>query len=347
MAARRPRTRRARWLPSDDPRAGDLLAAVVDNARGAAGRGASPPATSTTVGAVDPDGRWQAAVDMTWRFDGFDDGPGARGGAGRLRRSRPERATVGITGVRRRRPALAALAQRPAGGPPIRRLAGAGRRTGGRGGPGRRPCRRRGPGRAARCCRSGRDGWWSRCRRSEAAPGRRAGAPSRAPTPTSRRSRRRWTAPLTPDSQVHVFVNPDVYDDLEPVGGQVVISHEATHVATGAPLTTGVPLWLLEGFADYVALRDVDLPITTTAGQIIAAGPRATAPPDAPARARPSSTRPTRTSARRTRAPGSPAWCSPTRAARTRWCALYEPVVARPGPRRAARRTCSASPRPS
>jgi hypothetical protein len=68
---------------------------------------------------------------------------------------------------------------------------------------------------------------------------------------------------------VHVFVNPVVYDDLDPVGGQVVMSHEATHVATDAPLSSGVPLWLLEGFADYVALRDVDLPVSTTAGQII------------------------------------------------------------------------------
>jgi hypothetical protein len=74
---------------------------------------------------------------------------------------------------------------------------------------------------------------------------------------------------LTPDSQVHVFVNPSVYDGLDPVGGQVVMSHEATHVATGAPLSAGVPLWLLEGFADYVALDDVDLPLSTTAGQII------------------------------------------------------------------------------
>jgi len=48
-----------------------------------------------------------------------------------------------------------------------------------------------------------------------------------------------------------------------------VMSHEATHVATGAPLSSGVPLWLLEGFADYVALRDVDLPVSTTAGQAI------------------------------------------------------------------------------
>jgi len=39
-------------------------------------------------------------------------------------------------------------------------------------------------------------------------------------------------------------------------------------VATDAARSS-VPLWLLEGFADYVALRDVDLPITTAAGQII------------------------------------------------------------------------------
>jgi len=47
-----------------------------------------------------------------------------------------------------------------------------------------------------------------------------------------------------------------------------VMSHEAVHVATDAA-TSDTPLWLLEGFADYVALRDVDLPISTTAGQVI------------------------------------------------------------------------------
>ena len=47
------------------------------------------------------------------------------------------------------------------------------------------------------------------------------------------------------------------------------MSHEATHVATDAWAST-MPLWLLEGFADYVALRDVDLPLTTSAAQIIA-----------------------------------------------------------------------------
>jgi hypothetical protein len=70
------------------------------------------------------------------------------------------------------------------------------------------------------------------------------------------------------DSPVHVFVNPEVFDRLQPNGEQVVLSHEAVHVATDAARSDVAP-WLLEGFADYVALRDVHLPLSTTAGQII------------------------------------------------------------------------------
>jgi len=66
---------------------------------------------------------------------------------------------------------------------------------------------------------------------------------------------------------VHVFVNPEVFGDLLPQGAQVVMSHEASHVATRA-VHASMPLWLVEGFADYVALRDVDLPLTKTAAQI-------------------------------------------------------------------------------
>jgi len=68
-------------------------------------------------------------------------------------------------------------------------------------------------------------------------------------------------------SPVHVFVNPEVFGALLPTGAQVVMSHETTHVATHA-VSTMMPLWLVEGFADYVALRDVDLPLSKTAGQI-------------------------------------------------------------------------------
>ncbi len=73
---------------------------------------------------------------------------------------------------------------------------------------------------------------------------------------------------LAPQSPAHVFLNREVYDELGPVESQVVMSHEAAHVATDAPSSLSPP-WLLEGLADYVALRDIDLPDSVTAGQII------------------------------------------------------------------------------
>jgi hypothetical protein len=70
-------------------------------------------------------------------------------------------------------------------------------------------------------------------------------------------------------SPSHVFVNPKVFDPLRPQGAQVVITHEATHVATDAA-TSKAPVWLVEGFADYVALTSQRLPLSTTAARIIA-----------------------------------------------------------------------------
>lgn len=81
------------------------------------------------------------------------------------------------------------------------------------------------------------------------------------------------TAPVdgssAPRSSVHVFVNRSVYDGLDPVAAQVVMTHETVHAVTGAALVRGVPLWLVEGFADYIALRDVALPASRTAAQVI------------------------------------------------------------------------------
>ena len=66
---------------------------------------------------------------------------------------------------------------------------------------------------------------------------------------------------------IHVYVNPDVMSALDRNGQQVVLSHEATHVATDAPRSQA-PTWLVEGFADYVALRDTNLSTSVTAAQI-------------------------------------------------------------------------------
>lgn len=74
---------------------------------------------------------------------------------------------------------------------------------------------------------------------------------------------------LASGAPVRVFVNPDVFDRLRPVGAQVVLTHEATHAATKAPFAT-MPTWLLEGFADYVALAGSSVPVSRAAGQILA-----------------------------------------------------------------------------
>lgn len=73
---------------------------------------------------------------------------------------------------------------------------------------------------------------------------------------------------LDPGSPVHVFVNPAVFDQLKAKGAQVVLTHEATHVATGAPFAS-MPTWLLEGFADYVALAHAGVPVQVAAHQIL------------------------------------------------------------------------------
>ncbi|MGH3385795.1 MAG: hypothetical protein ACRDO1_14550 [Nocardioidaceae bacterium] len=71
-----------------------------------------------------------------------------------------------------------------------------------------------------------------------------------------------------PDAPVRIVLNPAVYQDLGTTGSQVVLSHEATHAATGAA-ATDAPLWLVEGFADYVALVDAPVSVEVAASQII------------------------------------------------------------------------------
>ncbi|MDP9442866.1 MAG: hypothetical protein M3P83_00360, partial [Actinomycetota bacterium] len=67
---------------------------------------------------------------------------------------------------------------------------------------------------------------------------------------------------------VRVVLNPPVFTSLGSTGAEVVLAHEATHVATGAA-TTGMPLWLIEGFADYVALAREPVPLEVAAGQVL------------------------------------------------------------------------------
>jgi hypothetical protein len=52
-----------------------------------------------------------------------------------------------------------------------------------------------------------------------------------------------------------IIVNPDAFALLGSLGEQVVVTHEITHVATRAHTTAATPLWLSEGYADWVGYR--------------------------------------------------------------------------------------------
>ncbi|MEU1279074.1 hypothetical protein [Streptomyces sp. NPDC005805] len=53
-----------------------------------------------------------------------------------------------------------------------------------------------------------------------------------------------------------VIVNPQAYGLLGELGKDVVLAHETTHVATRADTSAATPMWLSEGFADWVAYRE-------------------------------------------------------------------------------------------
>ena len=213
------------------------------------------------------------------------------------RRRAPDRA------LRRRRRADAAVAGRPA----QRRTHGAARWS-------RSPAASAGRYPAARVARAvhqvrrvlpgWRGRWSSRCpqprpsstRRCDAQPGEYDNIA--AVTTTEDGS-------LAPGAPVRVFVNPAVFDRLRQRGAQVVISHEATHVATGATFAS-MPTWLLEGFADYVALDHAGVPSRWPPRQILARIRKRRRRPRA-CRPAPTSTRRPTGWVRRTRRRGWPA----------------------------------------
>jgi hypothetical protein len=131
----------------------------------------------------------------------------------------------------------------------------------------------------------------------------------------------------SPKAPVAIVVNPTIFDALSPVGASVVLSHEATHAATGAT-TARLPLWLAEGVADYVGVGAVDVPLSRSAGALICDLRRHGVPTSLPADARFAAT------GRRSELSYEQAWLAARLIARrygeTRLLALYERVVAVP-----------------
>ncbi|MER5769634.1 hypothetical protein [Streptomyces sp. NPDC001985] len=65
-----------------------------------------------------------------------------------------------------------------------------------------------------------------------------------------------------------VIVNPAAYGVLGEFGKEVVLTHETTHVATRAHTSPATPMWLSEGYADWVAYRATDRTAPQTAPEL-------------------------------------------------------------------------------
>jgi hypothetical protein len=251
-------------LAGDSPAAAGLLRTVVANAD-------SLDVVDFTLRYVDEtsststEGAWTAAVDMTWRFSGFDREPVREEVLVAFDASGPGATVTGIGGGDRRTPLwLTAPLEVRRSGESLVLVAG-----------------------------SAADADKYAARAAAAVPAVRAVLPAwpgglvvEVPGTAAELDAMLAAEPgtyadiaavsatvdgtLTSTSPAHVFVNPDLFRELGPAGEQVVMTHEATHIATEAPVTSGMPIWLLEGFADYVALRGTDLPMSKTAGQLIA-----------------------------------------------------------------------------
>ena len=67
-----------------------------------------------------------------------------------------------------------------------------------------------------------------------------------------------------------IVVNAAAFAGFGPMGRRVVLTHEVTHVATRADSPVAPPLWLQEGFADYLAYRGTGLSRGVIAGDVLA-----------------------------------------------------------------------------
>lgn len=67
-----------------------------------------------------------------------------------------------------------------------------------------------------------------------------------------------------------VVVNPQAFAGLTATGRQVVLTHEAVHTATGSAGRAGVPRWLAEGLAEYVAHEAAGTSVASAAAPLLA-----------------------------------------------------------------------------
>ncbi|MBA3744703.1 hypothetical protein [Sporichthya sp.] len=66
-----------------------------------------------------------------------------------------------------------------------------------------------------------------------------------------------------------VVINPRAYADLSEVGKRVIMTHEVTHVAVRSATQEWTPMWLAEGFADYIGYQGSGLAVRFIAQELV------------------------------------------------------------------------------
>lgn len=79
-----------------------------------------------------------------------------------------------------------------------------------------------------------------------------------------------------------IVINPMNFAKLGTLGRRVVLTHEVTHVATRAATGPAAPVWLVEGFADYVGYLGVRVPYRVSASELRTAVRRGRGPRELP-----------------------------------------------------------------
>jgi hypothetical protein len=79
-----------------------------------------------------------------------------------------------------------------------------------------------------------------------------------------------------------VWTNTPGLSDVNQLGREIVLRHEIAHVATAAPGTPSVPLWLEEGFAEYVGYSTTRVPERSAWSELVTAVRKGEAPTSLP-----------------------------------------------------------------
>ena len=65
-----------------------------------------------------------------------------------------------------------------------------------------------------------------------------------------------------------IIVNPRTFATLNPPGRTLVLTHEVMHLASRAATGAYVPMWLVEGLADYAGYRELGVALSLSAREV-------------------------------------------------------------------------------